>query len=1329
MAQPTIIWTFLPKGVDKGKLLFSAAVSFRLPESAGTNPNLTQFPEILKWPETLKPIAFSVELENGPTLPATRTTKDPDSDLWGAIFQPDAPVRPFRFTDLSAHPVLAYPARHVQTFLAQQYITTAAEHPEEPPTSEKVLQPGAFGQIRMKPVTRAGLAPLAAQQTEPALRLQVQKTLDTQKVKALPPEARPNPPQDFFLVRQFHAPRNKIVLDPVTKRPIPVRVPIKPPDIDFHQVLTLLGQYKELMRLLGLAIDFEMPIPPNFPRSGSIRIIPGERKDYLPWTRFMFEAPRQRFYAASRSPKPEVVDGFLDLADDDQYGIVQIDLDGGALKAADLSDQADKKDTAELPSLRSGGLSVVRAGAAAAIAESLRTAADNNAALDGRRAATFTAEDLVQGYRVDVWDDRSKSWHSLCKRHGVYSFKRLGRDVTLDDEGFVSASVTRAADGSSEDMYTHESVFCWEGWSLAAPRPGKTINPKDTPEEIQNSATTAFRLETKFTPAPLSLPRLRYGTGYRLRARAVDLAGNSLDPDVPDDSHAIPAPSGPPLVYSRFDPITPPVLVLREAVKRGESLDDVLIRSFNDAEPKDTQPTSEAAERHLAPPKTAELNAEVHGQFDTDKGLDPNAYALIVAKDGGAFHDVEAAETVELPYLPDPWAKGVTVRGLPHFLGLNPMQIAFDGDWPEKKLLRLRVVEGEAAPSWDPAARVLTVYLKKAEKATLRLSSYLNEDKVTHLGLYGWLEKPNLAIPKRLLGPARMAVVSPAAQPAQAKPAKVKAQPVQARPAQAKVAPVAAPGLIQLPAVDINLIRPSVVQGLHWMITPYRDVNIVHAVQQPIGRPAATKFEVRKALGDTFATFDAELAVHAWSSAKIDLMADWEEPVDNVQEPTWRTISGKAHVLDLPLARDLASLVLGPDKGYRHEFHDTKYRNVTYHAVATSRFREQMPKEIADDPAKITRTSDPIVIDVPNSAPPAMPKVLYVVPTFGWERKRDPSHLTSVRTGGGLRVYMERPWFSSGDGELLAAVLLSPSTLQPIVLAPAKPSAPAQAKPTPKTRVQPSGARMVPPKVAPKPVILPSVPEAYQPYVTRWGIDPLWRSGDTTHPEYPLAEEFMTAVKVMPNLTLREIPDVRQFTAVGHAVKFDEERGLWYADLEIAPKDAYYPFLRLALARFQPNSVAGAHLSRIILAEFIQLVPGRAVSVVFDRPGAAAKSLMVTVTGVSYIQTAAEGGPGVIEVNLESREAGVKSDLGWIAVPGSALSLTPQRVPNAAAGHFLWAGKINLPPRGTKSYRLVIREFERFDSDEVEKPSKPTLAAAPVLMKVGRLVFAEILEL
>lgn len=78
------------------------------------------------------------------------------------------------------------------------------------------------------------------------------------------------------------------------------------------------------------------------------------------------------------------------------------------------------------------------------------------------------------------------------------------------------------------------------------------------------------------------------------------------------------------------------------------------------------------------------------------------------------------------------------------------------------------------------------------------------------------------------------------------------------------------------------------------------------------------------------------------------------------------------------------------------------------------------------DPAHpdfVTRTSQPVTVSVRNSARPAAPVPLYVVPSFGWTTDTKGQWSVSRRAGGGLRVYLDRPWFSSGEGELLAAVL------------------------------------------------------------------------------------------------------------------------------------------------------------------------------------------------------------------------------------------------------------------------------------------------------------------
>jgi hypothetical protein len=400
---------------------------------------------------------------------------------------------------------------------------------------------------------------------------------------------------------------------------------------------------------------------------------------------------------------------------------------------------------------------------------------------------------------------------------------------------------------------------------------------------------------------------------------------------------------------------------------------------------------------------------------------------------------------------------------------------------------------------------------------------------------------------------------------------------------------------------------------------------------------------------------------------------------------------------------------------------------VNYVITETTRFREQMPEAIAADAKRLVRRSEPITVDVPNAAPPAMPRVLYVVPTFGWERKREAGRFTSLRKGGGLRVYMERPWFSSGDGELLGVVL--PPTPGVPTERPAG-SGTVRMAPVPAVGAKLQAVRpkaQVQAQVAARGVVAaPAVPEALRPYVTMWGLDPLWRAGTIATPEYPLPGDFGLAEEVLGGLSIPELPDARSFTAVGHRPEYDEERGLWYCDIEIDPHDAYFPFVRLALARFQPISVPGAHLSKVVTADFIQMAPDRTVSLAFNR--ADLREMDVTVSGASYVQAAAGSGPGVIEVALETHAAGMPEEAGWTAVPDGSVTLRAQRAPSGAPGFFVWAGKL-AAPRGVqpRSCRVAVREYETFISDELDRAALRATAttARPPQEKVRRLVFAE----
>src|SRR5205085_5757382 len=150
--------------------------------------------------------------------------------------------------------------------------------------------------------------------------------------------------------------------------------------------------------------------------------------------------------------------------------------------------------------------------------------------------------------------------------------------------------------------------------------------------ELPNQAATSFGLEATFKAQPGTLPRLRFGGRYRLRARAVDLAGNSLPPG--GDATATDSPvNTDEIVYTRFEPVVAPIVVALEPPKEGESIERVVIRG------EAASPATGSAERLLAPPKGGQSLAEKHGMFDTPQGWRTGAYELIVNHEGSFSDD------------------------------------------------------------------------------------------------------------------------------------------------------------------------------------------------------------------------------------------------------------------------------------------------------------------------------------------------------------------------------------------------------------------------------------------------------------------------------------------------------------------------------------------------------------------------------------------------------------------------------------------------------------------------------------------------------------------
>ena len=65
-------------------------------------------------------------------------------------------------------------------------------------------------------------------------------------------------------------------------------------------------------------------------------------------------------------------------------------------------------------------------------------------------------------------------------------------------------------------------------------------------------------------------------------------------------------------------------------------------------------------------------------------------------------------------------------------------------------------------------------------------------------------------------------------------------------------------------------------------------------------------------------------------------------------------------------------------------------------------------------------------VSIPSAAKPPAPVIRYLIPAFAWQRKTTKKLSLSVRRANTLRVYLERPWFQTGEGELLGVVVGTP---------------------------------------------------------------------------------------------------------------------------------------------------------------------------------------------------------------------------------------------------------------------------------------------------------------
>jgi hypothetical protein len=207
----------------------------------------------------------------------------------------------------------------------------------------------------------------------------------------------------------------------------------------------------------------------------------------------------------------------------------------------------------------------------------------------------------------------------------------------------------------------------------------------------------------------------------------------------------------------------------------------------------------------------------------------------------------------------------------------------------------------------------------------------------------------------------------------------------------------------------------------------------------------------------------------------------------------------------------------------------------------------------------------------------------------------------------------------------------------------------------------------------------------------------------------------------------------------GHAVAFDPIRKLWYCDLDIDVGAVYFPFVRLALARFQPHSVAGVHLSSVTTMDFLQVAPNRILTVASREledtsqvPSACATPWARTELDVTLLGPVPENQANEVRIAVQVRRTLAEGDFGWVTLSSPDVEVRPEAPPPGA----LFRAVVRLPaahvggaPRPT---RLLVQEYERHVEDALELPEneQPCDTCSGSRREPGlRLVYAEIVHL
>lgn len=596
------------------------------------------------------------------------------------------------------------------------------------------------------------------------------------------------------------------------------------------------------------------------------------------------------------------------------------------------------------------------------------------------------------------------------------------------------------------------------------------------------------------------------------------------------------------------------------------------------------------------------------------------------------------------PYLPDPISAGLAITGLPGATAGEAFTAPWDGVWPVAAPMLMQLTGGDTfsnsytAPT-DTTPGLLSLTLPPAQVSIVTISSALGAAGLATLGVWQWVESTGATAETAMNGQVwlltpsvtmRMvhAVRRPLLGPSFGSPTASRSAGATSVDLYDPEFLLDAPSTSHIdvaaawtdPVDDLALPLPVLVtsSGPAFRLT-VPDPSPTGAAAQPlVPAPPLSEFS----LSPNYANDEhAESATHHIGDTRHHLVEYTATGTSRFADLFTTTVQATVIVTEdyaigspalgvnpatlvvsvRPSGSSGAYTTLEPGTGYEY---NASSQSITVLVGGGRSSNESMDAVISFQPVT-TLEGEQVSVEVLASTRPSAPVISEVVAAwqlFGPDGSMETGGIALEREGGFLRVYLERPWFSSGAGEMLGVVT-------PVV------------GPTDLTSS------------------IPSTKE--QQWVTTMGLDPInyVYSSKSPWPAVPTSFAHTADVPIVPYRPPYTSPpqvylvedDSQLYQVWPYDVEFDPVSERWFADVAPRPgittNGTYAPppgyFIKLALCRFQPYSELydvgeTIEVSPVVNATIVQPVPDRLVVVVPDTSDKTGQTVLVSVSGPGY---------------------------------------------------------------------------------------------------------------